>query len=124
MGRYYEGDIEGKFWFAIQNSDDGTFFGAKENAPCFLDYSVPAENLSDVINGIWKCKKALGNDIYLFGEIYTGRTSLKTNTIWNGMTEMEQRYTEEWSARLNLGMEILGYMLENPDTDCTFTAET
>ncbi len=31
MGRYYSGDIEGKFWFAIQNSDDGEQFGAYED---------------------------------------------------------------------------------------------
>ena len=30
MGRYYDGDIEGKFWFAVQSSDDGEFFGAKD----------------------------------------------------------------------------------------------
>ena len=27
MGRYYSGDIEGKFWFAVQDSDDAEFFG-------------------------------------------------------------------------------------------------
>ena len=26
MGRYYNGDIEGKFWFAVQSSDDADFF--------------------------------------------------------------------------------------------------
>lgn len=29
MGRYYSGDIEGKFWFAVQESDDASFFGGK-----------------------------------------------------------------------------------------------
>jgi len=27
MGRYYTGDIEGKFWFGTQSSDDATHFG-------------------------------------------------------------------------------------------------
>ena len=27
MGRYYWGDIEGKFWFAVQSSDDASNFG-------------------------------------------------------------------------------------------------
>ena len=27
MGRYYSGDIEGKFWFAVQDSDDADHFG-------------------------------------------------------------------------------------------------
>lgn len=27
MGRYYNGDIEGKFWFGVQSSTDADFFG-------------------------------------------------------------------------------------------------
>ena len=33
MGRYYNGDIEGKFWFGVQSSDDGDFFGSKGEEP-------------------------------------------------------------------------------------------
>ena len=29
MGRYYHGDIEGKFWFAVQSSQDADFFGSE-----------------------------------------------------------------------------------------------
>ena len=29
MGRYYNGDIEGKFWFAVQSSNDADFFGCE-----------------------------------------------------------------------------------------------
>ena len=31
MGRYYSGDIEGKFWFAVQSSTSPERFGAVEN---------------------------------------------------------------------------------------------
>ena len=37
MGRYYNGDIDGKFWFAVQSSNDADFFGV-EGTPRFLDY--------------------------------------------------------------------------------------
>jgi hypothetical protein len=30
MGRYYSGDIEGKFWLGVQPSDDAEQFGAVE----------------------------------------------------------------------------------------------
>ena len=29
MGRYYHGDISGKFWFGVQNSDDAKYFGVE-----------------------------------------------------------------------------------------------
>ena len=37
MGRYYSGDIEGKFWFGVQNSTDADFFGV-QGEPRFYHY--------------------------------------------------------------------------------------
>ena len=39
MGRYYHGDIEGKFWFAVQSSDDGEYFGMRESQSYIEYYS-------------------------------------------------------------------------------------
>ena len=58
MGRYYEGDIDGKFWFAVQSSDDGEFFGAEEQESNWIDYYVDRETFEET-NGIKKCKKEL-----------------------------------------------------------------
>ena len=47
MGRYYHGDIEGKFMFAVQSSDDADFFGVVGQPPdthleyCFTDEDLP-----------------------------------------------------------------------------------
>ena len=38
MGRYYNGDIEGKFWFAVQSSTDASFFGADPYEPNYVNY--------------------------------------------------------------------------------------
>ena len=38
MGRYYNGDIEGKFWFAVQSSDDADYFGVEGQRPEMLEY--------------------------------------------------------------------------------------
>lgn len=38
MGRYYYGDIEGKFMFAVQSSDAGCRFGAEEMERDTIDY--------------------------------------------------------------------------------------
>jgi hypothetical protein len=58
MGRYYDGDIEGKFWFATQDSNDGEFFGAEEQESNCIEYYVDKEEFEE-INGIKQCKKAL-----------------------------------------------------------------
>ena len=38
MGRYYNGDIEGKFWFAVQSSGAPARFGATEFEPSHINY--------------------------------------------------------------------------------------
>ena len=64
MGRYYNGDINGKFWFAVQNSNDANHFGVRgiyflqsdgkklyEEAEYYdgLEYYFGEEHLSGVI---------------------------------------------------------------------------
>ena len=40
MGRYYHGDIEGKFWFGVQSSTDAEFFGVEEMQTFFTTTSM------------------------------------------------------------------------------------
>ena len=61
MGRYYTGDIEGKFWFGVQSSDDASFFGGNENGPNHINYYFDKSDLSDIQKGLRECKKQLGN---------------------------------------------------------------
>ena len=56
MGRYYNGDIEGKFWFAVQSSDDADFFGQQGEAR-FLNYYFDAEDLPKIEEGIKKMQR-------------------------------------------------------------------
>ena len=58
MGRYYEGDIDGKFWFGIQDSDDGEFFGAEQEESNWISYYLSKEEFIES-DGINKCKKEL-----------------------------------------------------------------
>ena len=48
MGRYYHGDIEGKFMFAVQPSDAGERFGAREQEPNCIEYCVYRDNVGDI----------------------------------------------------------------------------
>jgi predicted AAA+ superfamily ATPase len=68
MGRYYSGDIEGKFAFAIQNSDAADRFGVIGQPPNFIEYYFTEDNLEEV-------KEELKNIEDAFGE---HKTALKT----------------------------------------------
>ena len=48
MGRYYSGDIEGKFWFALQSSNCADRFGREGQTPSYLDYYFDIDDLPEV----------------------------------------------------------------------------
>ena len=63
MGRYYNGDIEGKFWFAVQPSDCADRFGAIGYTPEAIQYDFSKEEHYDkVCVEIKAIEKALGDN--------------------------------------------------------------
>ena len=48
MGRYYNGDIEGKFGVAIQPSDAPSRFGVEHTEPNFIEYYFSKNDLPKV----------------------------------------------------------------------------
>jgi hypothetical protein len=48
MGRYYNGDIEGKFWFAVQSSTAADRFGVEYTEPNYVEYHFFEHDLVDV----------------------------------------------------------------------------
>jgi hypothetical protein len=48
MGRYYSGDIEGKFVFAAQSSAAADRFGVAGRTPSYLEYYYDETNLEDL----------------------------------------------------------------------------
>ena len=130
MGRYYTGDIEGKFWVAVQSSDDADFFGSVGNEPNYLEYYFDKTNLPEISQGIKMCKNVLGKhksklDKFFkkgFGyndeQIMKALESKKDNTKLN----MEDiRKILEWYARLGLGETIKKCVKKKGE--CNFTAE-
>ena len=59
MGRYYSGDIEGKFWVAVQSSTDASFFGGQEYEPNYVEYRFITEDLPTIKKGLENCTRAL-----------------------------------------------------------------
>ncbi len=124
MGRFYHGDINGKFWFAIQQSDDADFFGSTGEAPTTLEYYFDEdEHKESIISGIEFCVMQLGDfkeKIDDYFEEHNGYTPLKLSEY---LKVSEKRLTEllMWYARLKLGNEILDCVHEKGS--CNFYAE-
>jgi hypothetical protein len=141
-GRYFTGDIEGKFWFAVQASDDASFFGGESNEPNYLDYYFRKEDLTDIKKGIDKCKKELGgykekidtffkeNSAYsdeqlaeylkIDSDIREGAKG-QPEEYYKAKIKEQTKLLLEWYARLELGEKILKCVEEKGY--CEFQAE-
>jgi hypothetical protein len=123
MGRYYNGDIEGKFWFAVQSSTDAEFFGVVGSEPSYLDYYFSEDNLKDIEEGISECKKELGDWKSKLDQFFKENNGYNYKMIEEqlGLVESQARDLLEWYARLDLGTKILKCVQKNGE--CSFTAE-
>ena len=48
MGRYYNGDIQGKFWFAVQPSDAASRFGGQMIEPQVINFFFDSDDLESI----------------------------------------------------------------------------
>lgn len=124
MGRYYNGDIEGKFWFGVQDSTDASFFGGTGGEPTEIEYSFEAEmDMEGVKEGIKKCLEALGEYKQKLDAFFSANNGYHDKMLAQHLgVEEEKVWTLlEWYARLELGEKIKKCLEEKES--CYFTAE-
>ena len=121
MGRYYSGDIEGKFWFGVQPSDVAESFGAVEQEKYLIDYVVYREHLdqthkrmNELVSKMCKTKQKL-DDFFSKNDSYNDQKLLE-----NGIDFKYIPMYADWT----FGKKILDFFEQNPDEDyCGFSAE-
>ena len=135
MGRYYEGDIEGKFWFGIQSSDDADFFGSAGFQPDYLEYYFDEQHIPKIQEGLDECcqrldwRKGLLDDFFKKNEGYTREEICellnvpvpKAGISIEAHKKSKYHYYLEWYARYELGKKILDRV--KSDKFCSFRAE-
>lgn len=123
MGRYYNGDIEGKFWFSVQSSNDADFFGVEGVSPEYLEYYFDESNLESVSDGLKRCKKALGKYKAIIDDYFAKNNGYNDKEMSSELKISESKLAEllEWYARLELGEKIYKQIKENGS--CHFEAE-
>ena len=129
MGRYYNGDVEGKFWFAVQPSDIHEQFGAKKQDPAFIDYVI--ENGPKVLEGLEALEMRLGqyleiaHQFFENTEFYT-RESFQDFAKTFGMScksiDVANNVIREY-ADWTKGIEVLEYFNKTDASELYISAE-
>ena len=126
MGRYYHGDIEGKFWFAVQGSTDANFFGGEEYQTEEMNYFFDKGDLDDIKEGIKICKDKLSKNKKRLDKFFDTNDGYNDSILHDYWFKEYQDHINvnrdlQWYARLLLGEQILECVEE--DDSCAFTAE-
>ena len=130
MGRHYWGDIEGKFMFAVQPSDDADCFGVTGHQPNYLEYWF--DDVEPVNEGIQKIMAELSYNMKgkldnFFIKCMHGSDrmygSLQDTELaeYLCVPEKQVRTYLELYARLKLGIKIRDCIVVSGQ--CSFEAE-
>lgn len=123
MGRNYFGDINGRFWFAVQSSDAADRFGVTGVQPQELYYYFQEDDLESVEAEIEEIVKRLGKYLPLMDQFFKSNDYYSDDKLATalGIPESEARPLLTDYADLALGMKIRECIKENGQ--CEFTAE-
>jgi len=115
MGRYYSGDVEGKFWFGVQPTADLLEFGY-DRSDRHLNVVVPYDNLREIAGRLKTLKKAFkkhGRTFEAFIKVLNsgGRASQKKRKINPTRWQMMCRD----ASLIELGEKILTALREKKD---------
>ena len=118
MGRFYSGDIDGKFWFAVQSSDAADRFGVTGEEPNYITYYFDEDNLEDVEAEIKNIEEGLGDKIATLDKFFEENNGYNDEMIQKiGITKNE---LSDY-ADLGLGRKIRDCIKETGQ--CCFEAE-
>lgn len=118
MGRYYNGDIEGKFWFAVQSSEAPAQFGGYME----LSFSFTEEDLEQVQERIKEIEDFLGENKEKLDQCF------EKNPYYNDQTLIDYGFKKEEIGKLieNYADLILGKKIEKciiETGECNFYGE-
>jgi hypothetical protein len=123
MGRYYSGDIEGKFWFGVQSSDAADRFGVEGVPPeTELVYSYDEDDLPSVEEEIASIISTIGEDNIAKLDAFFDEVNGYNDDILkeHGISDIFEKHISDY-ADLRLGIKIRDCIKEQGY--CSFNAE-
>lgn len=118
MGRYYSGDIEGKFWFGVQSSYAADRFGQRGYEPNYIEYYYDENDLDNVEAEIKRIEDELGDKLATIDNFFSERSSYIDEDL--EAIGIDSHDLSEY-ADLGLGRKIRDCIKEFGQ--CAFTAE-
>jgi hypothetical protein len=119
MGRYFFGDIEGKFWFGVQPSNAASRFSADaECEPSYIEYYFDEGNIEEVKEELQRIEEILGENLQKIEDFFAERNGYADS-------ELAEAGITDWMLREYADYK-LGKKIEEcieREGQCQFSAE-
>ena len=121
MGRYYNGDIEGKFWFGLQSSTAPERFCAEEQHWQVINYYIDRDDLPKIKEEIEKIES--DPEVKKIIDLYKNDENFGFSDENIEKHAITKKAMEDY-ADLLLGKQIYDYFDSDPERHgCEITAE-
>ena len=123
MGRWYSGSIEGKFWFAVQDSNAADRFGVTGHQPEELYYHFDEDSLPGIKQELSNIATNLGNNLILLHKFFEENDSYSDEKVAEYLNVEPggiQNILKDY-ADYELGLKIADAV--ETTGQCEFTAE-
>jgi hypothetical protein len=127
MGRYYDGDIDGKWWFGVQSSTTPEKFGA-EPIYSFIEYTIC--NNDDFTDAMDELKKGLGDKIKILDEFFDKQIAYSDNDLLEYVKKTHSEYTKSelgndlsCYADYKFGLDVAKHFKESGEDYCSISSE-
>jgi predicted solute-binding protein len=123
MGRYYSGDINGKFAFGIQSSYTADRFGVYGSEPNYIEYYFTVDDLETLQEELKSIEEELGVNLKKIEDYYYNENLSIEEDLnqYLGLEEEKVNYYLKEYFDYELGKKIKKSILENGE--CLFQAE-
>lgn len=122
MGRYINGEIEGKCWFGVQPSDFADRFG-QVGVQNHIEYTYTDEDLPSVEEELKHIRENLGNYYDMFVKFFQENETYTDKELRNYLKvdEDKKQYLLREYADYKFGVRLRDYLKEN--AYCSFEVE-
>ena len=129
MGRFYNGDISGKWWFAVQSSNTPERFGGQETS---IEYIIC--NDEEFQDEMKKLEKSLGENLKIFDEFFDKKDSYNNEKLVEffqdkGINQPKEKlqvdieYLLSDYADYQFGLEVAKHFEDTQEESCYISSE-
>ena len=125
MGRYYSGDVEGKWWFGVQSSNTPIKFGGTET---FIDYTICNDDTFK--RQVKQLKQDLGDKLEWLQQFFDENNGYNDAMLMEFMMKKNPRYDKselrrdlENFADYEFAMQVKEYFDDTGEEYCNINSE-